>query len=86
MAVTSPPTMSEGSSSSGATSKTTTEEAIDAIVEMNPRKVTVALTLPISDTDARPTVTLEWTREDTNMPVSELLKQIETYNIRFGAR
>jgi hypothetical protein len=78
--------MSDGVSSSGAMSKTQTEEAIDSIVEMNPRKVTVKLTLPIANTDARPTVTLEWTREDTNMPVSELLKQIETYIIRFGAK
>ena len=76
--------MAGGSSAAG--SKTTTEDAIDAIVEMNPRKVTVALSLPIENSSMRPEVVLEWSREDTNMPVSELLKLIEAYVQKFGAK
>ncbi len=62
----------------------TSDQAIADIVQMKPQKVSVALTLPIGGRDDRPVVTLEWTREDTNMPLSELLKRIETYVAQFG--
>ena len=51
---------------------------------MNPRKVTVSLTLPVSRGNDRPLINLEWTREDTNMPLSELLTRIEEYVSKFG--
>ncbi|HEV2316664.1 MAG TPA: hypothetical protein VGV89_03715 [Thermoplasmata archaeon] len=70
-------------SSGGA--KTETDRAISEILQMNPRGVTVTLTLPVADRPS-PTVTLEWNREDTTMPLSELLKRIETYVREFGSR
>ncbi len=60
------------------------DQAIADIVDMKPQKVSVALTLPIGGRDVRPVVTLEWSREDTNMPLSELLKRIEGYVAHFG--
>ncbi len=51
---------------------------------MKPQKVSIALTLPVGGRDVRPIVTLEWSREDTNMPLSELLKRIESYVAEFG--
>ncbi len=62
----------------------TTDQAIAGIVEMKPQKVSIALTLPVGGRDVRPIVTLEWSREDTNMPLSELLKRIESYVAEFG--
>jgi hypothetical protein len=64
--------------------KTPTDPAIAQIVQMNPRRVTVTLTLPIAGGGERPTVTLEWGREDTNMPLSDLLNRIEAYAAQFG--
>ncbi len=61
-----------------------TDQAIAGIVEMKPQKVSIALTLPVGGRDVRPIVTLEWSREDTNMPLSELLKRIESYVAEFG--
>jgi hypothetical protein len=61
-----------------------TEQAIAEIVKTNPRRVTVTLTLPVQQNEARPTVTLEWGREDTNMALSDLLKKIEGYVNAFG--
>lgn len=74
--------MAQGSSAGA----TVSERAIADIVEMQPHRVTVGLTLPISEGAARPTLTLEWTREDTNMPLSELLERIETYVARYGGK
>ncbi len=65
-------------------SKSPTERAIADIVKMNPRRVTVTLTLPVADRENPPTVTLEWTREDPNMPLSDLLKRLETYSIDYS--
>ncbi|MCI4331991.1 MAG: hypothetical protein L3K19_09140 [Thermoplasmata archaeon] len=65
--------------------KSHTEKAIADIVKMNPRRVTVTLTMPIPDNADRPVITLEWDREDTNMPLSELLGHIEAYVTEFGA-
>lgn len=62
----------------------TSDQAIAEIVEMQPHKVVVALTLPVGGRDVRPVISLEWSREDTNMPLSELLKRIEEYVARFG--
>jgi hypothetical protein len=62
----------------------TADKAIAQIVQMNPRRVTVALTLPMQP--GRPVVTLEWSREDTTMPLSELLKRIEAYVDEFEAK
>ena len=62
------------------------DTAIAQIVQMNPRRVTVTLTLPVSGGQGRPTVTLEWSREDTTMPLSDLLLRIETYVSRFGSQ
>ena len=59
--------------------KITHESPISEIVQMNPRRVTVTLTLPVQHSSARPVVTLEWSREDTTMPLSELLQRIESY-------
>jgi|GEM_PF-3409960 len=60
------------------------DKAISDIVGMKPQRVEVALTLPLATAGARATITLEWTREDTNMPLSELLKRIETYVAEYG--
>jgi hypothetical protein len=65
--------------------KSQTEQAIADIVKMNPRRVTVTLTMPIPDNADRPVIILEWDREDTNMPLSELLGHIEAYVTRYGA-
>ncbi|MCI4358520.1 MAG: hypothetical protein L3J95_02540 [Thermoplasmata archaeon] len=62
------------------------DSAIAQIVQMNPRRVTVTLTLPVSGGEGRPTVTLEWSREDTTMPLSDLLLRIESYVSRFGSK
>ncbi len=62
------------------------DSAISQIVQMNPRRVTVTLTMPVEGAGSRPTVTLEWGREDTNMPLSELLTRIESYVAKFGNR
>ena len=62
----------------------TADQAIAEIVEMQPHKVVVSLTLPVGGRDVRPQISLEWSREDTNMPLSELLKRIEEYVARFG--
>lgn len=62
------------------------ENAIGEIVKMNPRRITVTLTLPVGRPDSRPVVTLEWTREDTNIPLSDLLKRIEGYVNQFGGK
>lgn len=62
------------------------DTAIAQIVEMSPRRVTVTLSLPIPNSTSRPTVTLEWSREDTTMPLSELLERIEQYINRFGGQ
>jgi hypothetical protein len=62
----------------------TADQAISEIVEMKPQKVVVELTLPVSGRDVRPVISLEWSREDTNMPLSELLKRIETYVANHG--
>ncbi|MCI4335687.1 MAG: hypothetical protein L3K17_00610 [Thermoplasmata archaeon] len=72
----------------GTAKETTTpaDQAIADIVEMQPHRVTVGLTLPISEGSARPTITLEWTREDTNMPLSELLQRIEGYVARYSGK
>ncbi len=67
-------------------SKEPAENAIAQIVQMNPRRVTVTLTLPVPSGEGRPTVTLEWGREDTNMPLSDLLVRIEAYVQKFGSR
>jgi hypothetical protein len=64
--------------------KSTTERAIDDIFKMNPRKVTVTLPLPLEGGKGSPTVTLEWTREDTHMPISDLLQRIEAYIREYG--
>jgi hypothetical protein len=61
------------------------DRAIAELVKMNPRRVTVGLTLPTGGSGSRPTITLEWVREDTNMPLSALLKQIDTYMSEFGS-
>ena len=60
------------------------ESAITQIVQMNPRRVTVALSLPVAHTHSHPVVTLEWSREDTTMPLSDLLHRIETYVAQYG--
>ena len=60
------------------------DTAIAHIVQMNPRRVTVTLTFPVAGGAGRPTVTLEWSREDTTMPLSDLLQRIESYVSRFG--
>ena len=60
------------------------DPAITQIVQMKPQKVMVALTLPVGGRDVRPVISLEWSREDTNMPLSELLKHIEKYVAQFG--
>jgi hypothetical protein len=62
------------------------DTAIGQIVQMNPRRVTVTLTLPVQAGSGRPTVTLEWSREDTTMPLSDLLQRIEQYVARFGSQ
>lgn len=62
------------------------DTAIAQIVQMNPRRVTVTLTLPVAGGEGRPTVTLEWSREDTTMPLSDLLLRIESYVSRFGSK
>ena len=63
-----------------------TASAISQIAAMNPRRVTVELPLPIPGTRNRPpTVTLEWSREDTTLPLSELLQKIETYVAQYGS-
>jgi hypothetical protein len=62
------------------------DTAIAQIVQMNPRRVTVTLTLPVTGGQGRPTVTLEWSREDTTMPLSDLLHRIESYVERFGSK
>ena len=62
-----------------------TDKAIAEITQMSPRRVTVTLTLPVAAAAARPIVTLEWTREDTHMPLTELLKRIDTYVTQFGS-
>jgi hypothetical protein len=66
--------------------KSTTQMAIADIVKMTPRSVTVTLTLPVSGARERPVLQLEWTREDTNMPLSELLGRIEAYVVQFGTK
>jgi hypothetical protein len=65
--------------------KSPTEKAIAEIIQMNPRRVTVTLTLPVGGSASRPVVTLEWTREDTHMPLTELLKRIDTYVTEFAS-
>lgn len=60
------------------------DQAIADIVDMKPEKVVVTLNLPVSGKETRATVTLEWSRADTNMPLTELLKRIETYVAQFG--
>ena len=60
------------------------DQAIASIVEMKPQKVSVAVTLPVSGRSERTVISLEWSREDTNMPLSELLKRIETYVTQYG--
>jgi hypothetical protein len=65
--------------------KSETDRAIAELLQMNPRGVTVTLTLPVAERPS-PTVTLEWNREDTTMPLSELLKRIETYIREFGSK
>lgn len=65
---------------------TMSERAIADIVEMQPHRVTVSITLPVGDSTTRPTVTLEWDREDTNMPLSELLERIESYVARYSGK
>jgi hypothetical protein len=77
-----PDTSQTGSAGRG---KSQTEHAIADIVKMNPRRVTVTLTMPIPDSADRPVITLEWDREDTNMPLSDLLGRIEAYISQFGA-
>lgn len=67
-------------------SKPAPDSAIGQIVQMNPRRVTVTLTLPIQNEVYRPTVTLEWSREDTTMPLSDLLQRIEEYVARYGTK
>jgi hypothetical protein len=67
-------------------SASVSERAIADIVEMQPHRVTIHLTLPMGESSARPTVTLEWDREDTNMPLSELLERIESYVARYGGK
>jgi hypothetical protein len=63
------------------------ESAISLIAQMNPRRVTVELPLPIPGTRAHPpTVTLEWSREDTTLPLSELLQKIESYVAQYGSK
>ncbi len=61
-----------------------TDKAITDIVEMKPQKVSISLALPVGGREARASVLLEWSREDTNMPLSELLKRIETYVAQYG--
>ena len=78
--------MSDERAKGAGTTKTPTEQAIAEIVKMTPRKVTVELTLPVSRGGDRPVVHLEWTREDTNMPLSDLLTRIEAYVAQFGTK
>ncbi|MCI4349712.1 MAG: hypothetical protein L3J93_05800 [Thermoplasmata archaeon] len=65
-------------------SQSSTETAVAQIVHMNPHRVMVVLSLPVPPMQTRPTVTLEWDREDTTMPLSELLQRIEAYVRQFG--
>lgn len=66
--------------------KVPADSAISHIVQMNPRRVTVTLTLPVQADLTRPVVTLEWSREDTTMPLSELLQRIDSYVSKFGPK
>ncbi|MCI4368419.1 MAG: hypothetical protein L3K09_02505 [Thermoplasmata archaeon] len=68
----------------GDAAKNPTDRAISQIVQMNPRRVTVTLTLPVPNSEGKASMTLEWGREDTNQPLSELLKRIESYMLEFG--
>ena len=64
-----------------------TESAINQIVQMNPRRVTVALTLPATRSGNKGAlVTLEWTREDPTMPLGQLLARIDTYVAQYGSK
>jgi hypothetical protein len=68
-------------------SKAPADSAISQIAQMNPRRVTVTLPLPIPGTRNKPPiVTLEWSREDTTLPLSELLQRIETYVAQYGSK
>lgn len=71
-----------GSGAGGAS--TSTEKAISELVKMEPWRVSVNLPLPLEGSRARPTLTLEWVRQDVNMPLSLLLHQIEAYIAEFG--
>ena len=71
---------------SNSTETSTADQAISDIVDMQPRRVTVQLTLPVEGGAARPVVVLEWTREDTNMPLSELLGRIQEYVGRYSVK
>jgi hypothetical protein len=63
------------------------DSAISQIVQMDPRRVTVTLPLPVHETKNKPPmVTLEWTREDTTMPLGQLLQRIESYTKQYGAK
>ncbi|HYK93295.1 MAG TPA: hypothetical protein VEY07_04540 [Thermoplasmata archaeon] len=64
--------------------KGTSDQAIASIVQMKPQKVSVAVTLPIGGRSEKTVISLEWSREDTNMPLSELLKRIETHVAQYG--
>lgn len=72
--------------------KSTTEQAIADIVKMNPMHVSVELNIPLTSSGARTAtgalprveVKLEWAREDTTMPLSELLGRIEAYIAEYG--
>ncbi|HUI38206.1 MAG TPA: hypothetical protein VLY85_01085 [Thermoplasmata archaeon] len=76
---------SDPAKAGAASGKGPADTAIDDIVDMKPQRVEVSLLLPVAAPNARAVVKLEWSREDTNMPLSELLKRIETYVAKFGS-
>ncbi|HZY91418.1 MAG TPA: hypothetical protein VFG07_01385 [Thermoplasmata archaeon] len=65
--------------------KGSADQAIASIVQMKPQKVSVSVTLPVAGRSGGAVLALEWSREDTNMPLSELLKRIETYAAQYGS-
>jgi hypothetical protein len=65
--------------------KGSTDSAVTQIANMNPRRVTVELALPVPGTKHKAPVTLEWSREDTTLPLSELLQRIQTYVAQYGS-
>jgi hypothetical protein len=61
------------------------QPAIAQIVDMHPRRITVSLKFPATKTsDHHQSISLEWTSEDTTMPLTELLQRIEAYVAKYG--